>query len=697
MPLRRLSPLLLLALACGGSSGGLEPRFTAVHNAMSATGLAQTGPISQGSLENGASAELEVQLPAGQCATFVALGSSGVDDLSLVVTSPDGEEELGRDVTHDRHAAAQVCPSSSGPVRVVLTMAEGAGGYLISSWSSSLSSVGPLAHTSSGGTCAAPMTLEFGAPVSGDTTGMGSALVPPCVPESNSPEAVYQLEVTERAAVEIHLQSSFDGVLYMLQECAMTGSALDCNDDDPDTSNSRVRAMLELGTYYVVVDGYGQGSGTYTLTATQTPLRPVADICAAAPTIATGQPITGDTSGGFDYFQVTCAGGARSPDQVYRFEVPQRSRFRIRQQSSFDGALYVRSSCSDPNSEIVCNDDFMGTSESLVTGLVDAGTYFVYADGFARSNSGQFGFQVDLGSPQGGGASSDSCGGVETLTPGQPVRLDTLDAADDFTASCGGAGAPDVVYALQLSGRSRVDISLNEAEFEGVLSLRRACDSAQGEISCQLVPAGMRGGPAFGPAAPGSVGLIGAIRPAAGPAVGPAVAPGGPATPGRISETLDAGTYYVVVDSQRPDLFGAANLSVEVTDIAALQRTCTQAPILRAGRTTRGSTRGETPQFTASCAGGAQSPDTVYRVRLNRRSRVRVEMDTTAGNWDGALHLRRDCADPSSELVCNDDVDDNRHSRIETTLDRGTYYLIVDGFSSGNEGDFELRLETSNP
>ena len=43
--MKRLLPVLLALTACGGGSSQLEPRYVAVHNAMSAMGLAQTGAL----------------------------------------------------------------------------------------------------------------------------------------------------------------------------------------------------------------------------------------------------------------------------------------------------------------------------------------------------------------------------------------------------------------------------------------------------------------------------------------------------------------------------------------------------------------------------------------------------------------------------------------------------------------------------
>ena len=95
-----------LAFGCQSAGVGLEPRYVAVHNAMTAMGLSQTGAISEGNLDEGEEARLEVELAGGQCYTFMALGGRGTDDMGVQVLS-EGGDELGRDLTHDRQAAAQ--------------------------------------------------------------------------------------------------------------------------------------------------------------------------------------------------------------------------------------------------------------------------------------------------------------------------------------------------------------------------------------------------------------------------------------------------------------------------------------------------------------------------------------------------------------------------------------------------------------
>ena len=42
-------------------------------------------------------------------------------------------------------------------------------------------------------------------------------------------------------------------------------------------------------------------------------------------------------------------------------------------------------------------------------------------------------------------------------------------------------------------------------------------------------------------------------------------------------------------------------------------------------------------------------------------------------------------------IACNDDDNNsNRASKVEATLEPGTYFVVVDGFRVGSEGNYEL-------
>ena len=658
-----LAMLVSLAIGCAKPSR-LEPRFVAVHNALGAMGMAHTGNISSGSLSEGIDAKLQVELRAGECYTFIALGSGGVEDIDIRIVDHRGEE-IGRDVTHDRQAAARACAETSGAHTAVVTMRKGSGGYLVTFWSGSAGSGSGGRMLAGGGggegTCQAPIQLTLGEPVTGDTTGGGQVMQGPCA-QGASPERVYRIELDARAQLSVTLQASFDASLYIVSACGDSGSVLDCNDDAEDANHSRLDTILDAGVYFVVVDGYGTASGSYELSANVTPRRPLREVCADAASLDVGQPATGSTQGATDYFQATCADGARMPDRVYQLDVPQRSRLRVRQRTDHDGALYVRTDCTDATTEVACNDDFTGTQRSLVTAMVDPGRYFVYADGFGNGSQlsvGNYSLTAELAPAAGGGAAADTCATAAGLASG-PTEVDTFEADDDLAGSCGGEGGPDVVYTFEVRSRSRVRVKVIESEFEGAMYLRRRCDDASSEVACTAIPLSV-------PRATETV----------------------------LEATVAPGSYTLVFDGARPAAFGALKAELDIRDLVELERACRSAPLLRPGRTINDTTNGRSDEFQASCAEGARSGDRVYRVQLSRRSTVRVDM---TGDYDGALHLRRDCADASTELQCNDDHgSDNRHSRVEATLDRGTYYVIVDGFREGNEGSFSLEAHVTNP
>jgi hypothetical protein len=107
------------------------------------------------------------------------------------------------------------------------------------------------------------------------------------------------------------------------------------------------------------------------------------------------------------------------------------------------------------------------------------------------------------------------------------------------------------------------------------------------------------------------------------------------------------------------------------------------------GGTFAGTTCGAANDYTATCAGLANSPDVVYRLVITQLSEVDV---TTCGGatWDTALHIKSGSC-TGTQVACNDDAC-GVQSRITTVLDPGTYYIIMDGYSSYGAGPFTLTV-----
>lgn len=677
-----LAAALALVPSCGGPA--LEPRYVAVHNALAAMGLSQSGSISEGSLPEGAEARVTTSLTAGTCYTILGLGTSGASNVDVVVLDASGNE-VAHDTSADSHAAVQYCPTYAGDYTVAVRMVRGSGGYILSSWSggSGASTGGGYYDPYGGGyydpygggsgaavssyraphggpgTCAEPYELTIGAPVRGDSTNGDMEMTGSCIVGGTAPETVYWFEVRERSIVTAVMSSLYDGALYILAQCGDVTSELACSDDAPTTSRSEVRAILDPGMYYLVADGFGSNFGEYEVALSSEPMRSTADVCAAALVLTPGSPLAGTTTGGASYFGSSCGDGSAGPDAVYTLDVAAASRLRLRMQSTHDASLHLRTTCSDPGTEVACNDNYGDATHSLVNMNVSPGRYYVVTDGAGRSAEGDFSLSAEL-APFGGspGGPGDTCATALPVAAGTTeLAADTFTAADDLTGSCGGGGAPETVYRLDVRSRTRLRASFSEAEYPPIAYLRSTCGDTTTELAC----------------------------------VAPAVLSAGAET--EIDETLAAGTYYLVVDGTRADTFGASTMTLRMDDLGALDSACRGAPLIRPGTQIEGDTRGGTDRFQATCAGGALSPDLVYRLVIRRTSTVRISSEQES--WDGAIYIRSDCVDATTERGCNDDAGDNRHSMIETELEPGTYYVFVDGFASGNSGEFTLDVDVS--
>jgi len=665
---------------CGSGGFQMEPRYVALHNTMMAMGYAQTGGLQEGTLSEGAETVSPLRVSAGECVTVVALAESGVRNVDLIVRDESGRE-LARDQTSDAQAAARFCAPYAGNFVATVRMVSGGGHFLVTSWSGGASSGSgdryggtdrygadrygggerpstPVVAPPHGGpgTCEAPFELTASESRRGNTQTGDSSTAGSCVGGGRAPEQVYSIVLTQRSLVTASIDSTFDGTIYLLGACGQARSELACNDDAPTTEHSEVSVALDPGTYFLVVDGFGTASGEYEVRYTASPSRTAGELCRAATPLVPGGDVSGTTTGETGSFAGSCAG--QGADRVYSLDVTEASRARIRMQSSHDGVLYLRSSCADPSTELACNDDHQDTRHSLLTANLSPGRYFVFADGFTGAGgpgaAGDFSLGVELAPAAGSGAAGESCANPLPHVAGQPITVDTFRFADDSAGSCGGQGAPDITYRVVLTSRTRVRATFPPgSEFQPLVYIQTTCGAVASEVAC---------------ASAGGTGL---------------------------DQILAPGTYFITIDGNGANAFGAASVTLQMDDLGALETACRSAPLLRPGTQISANTSSSTDRFQATCAAGARSADQIYRLVIRRRSMVRIASEQA--DFDGALYLRRDCMDAVTELGCNDDAGDNRHSIIETVLEPGTYFVFVDGFAESNQGAYTLDVDITTP
>jgi hypothetical protein len=638
------------------SGSALEPRFVAVHNALAAMGLAQVGPIRQGVLAEARETPVRLSLPAG-CVTIVAFGGDGLHDLDATLVDAHGTP-LAHDTTAEPQAVLHACVDASDSYVVVLKAAAGAGSWVLATWvggsaGGGAAAAGEQSPAAPRGTCDAPLPLAIGTVMGstarGDFENTGS-----CGP-SDSREMVYELDVHERQQVTFSVEAKFDSVLYVRKDsCADPTSEVDCNDDSPDRTHSRVEHVLDPGKYFVFVDGYGHEAGAFKLTVTASQVLSLSEVCQRAPWLAQGPSQSGSTLGAADDAEASCGNGAQGAETAWQMELPARARVRLVEHSDdLAPVVHVRHACSDPRSEVACAESGASPGDATVTGIFGAGKYTVFADSRDTGSAGTYALSLETVAVAGSGVPGDGCGDATVLgpLPGGKTSGDTFAARDDVSGSCGGAGAADVVYRLDVARRSRFTASLDGEEGSHVLVVTRRCGDRAAEIAC-----------------------------------------------GRsVDEVLGPGAYFVVADGVAPESIGRFTVQWALRDLTAQAGACAAAPTLVEGRAVDATTTGAGDRFTLSCGSsdGASGSDRAFKVVIASRRTVRVEVNA---GFDAAVALRRTCADvpgtTSAELACATEVDGNRRIVVEKTLDAGSYWVMVDGQSAADQGPFSIVYRT---
>jgi len=660
--------VVLLAACAGGKTGELEPRYVAVHNALAALGMSQVGPIHQGSLAEGREARVKLELPA-QCTTVVALGSANVRDIDLTVLDPD-DKPIAHDTTKDAQAVVRACAEKGGRFTLVVKMAQGAGDFVAATWtggpatsSAPQTAAANAAHATGGGTCESPIPLAAGT-VSGNTRRGEGEHTGTCA-SSESKELVYKLDVPRRQRVTIEVDPQFDSVLYVRKdECADTDAEVACNDDvqtgggkrGSSNHSSRIDEVLDQGTYYVFVDGYGSEGGTFRMTVTLADVPALADVCRQARPLA-GQKVTGSLTGAFDHVRASCADEAKGPDALHRLDVTQRARVRVIVHSDdFSPVVHLRKTCTDDKTEVGCSDSGAKSEDATFVGIIDPGAYTVFADSSDKAARGRYTIEAELVPEQGTGTRGDSCGDALPIgSNDKGIEGDTFPARDDIAGKCSTPGAPDVIYKLELTTRSRVTARFASQEGEHVFVLLRNCTDKTSEVACSA----------------------------------------------NLDEVLPPGTYWLAVDGGNREGLGRFNFSVAAKDVTAQEAACKAPPLLVANQKVTGTTVAAGDKFTTSCGGkedAQSSPDRVFKLVLTAKTKIQLLLATP--NHDGVLAIRKSCLDPpqmrsvrNAETACNNDSPDNRHSKIDATLEPGTYFVVVDGHTAKNEGPFTLEYK----
>jgi len=199
----------------------------------------------------------------------------------------------------------------------------------------------------------------------------------------------------------------------------------------------------------------------------------------------------GDTSRGADDLEGSC-GGAGSSDQVFHFALTEArgpSVFRmLAEGGSWDTVAYLRHGDCAAGLDVDCSDNGVlgfGSSE-LVADRLEAGDWYVVADGLSTEEQGRFRLEVELG-PALEAPENESCDSATVLTLGPEdsprTYVGDLSVAevDEPEPSCAGPNATgrDAVWEVEATEPLLLRARLDPVGFGALTLLTR--DASCGE------------------------------------------------------------------------------------------------------------------------------------------------------------------------------------------------------------------------
>ena len=215
----------------------------------------------------------------------------------------------------------------------------------------------------------------------GDRHGDSIATATTIAPSSNTSGSInsggdvdfFRIRLTSRGRLALRTNGTTDtvGTLY-----SSTGTLIASNDDGcRNGANFCLTRILDAGTYYVKVDGYGTtATGSYTLVSRFT-VDDYGNTRAEAKSIAPVSNTSGVINSGTDV-------------DFFIIRLTSRGRLALRTNGTTDtvGSLY-----SSNGSLIASNDDGCSNGTNFCLGrMLDAGTYYVKVDGYGTTATGSY-------------------------------------------------------------------------------------------------------------------------------------------------------------------------------------------------------------------------------------------------------------------------------------------------------------------
>jgi hypothetical protein len=192
-----------------------------------------------------------------------------------------------------------------------------------------------------------------------------------CIPDNTAPDAVFKFTVaSNNTTVQIDtIGSSFDTIINLYKTSIASNNQKACDDNSGGGTTSLISQSLNSGTYYVVVKGKtSTNKGAYVLTVKNTSVSNNEIACSND--TGNNSEIQTTTALAAGTYYVVLKGAFGSSPSTYR--------------------LILQDSDATAVSYLSCNDDISGSEDSSrITTTLDIGTYEVVVKGY-QSRSGNY-------------------------------------------------------------------------------------------------------------------------------------------------------------------------------------------------------------------------------------------------------------------------------------------------------------------
>jgi hypothetical protein len=518
--------------------------------------------------------------------------------------------------------------------------------------------------------CTGAIDVTHGGTFNGDTTNATNDYDPGSAGCTGFPETghdvAYVVTLHPNDRIVASLDAPWDSALYLVSDCANVGTSCVAGSDAGNPEHIDYTSTGG-GTYYLIVDGYANAQGTFTLTVSVSPgAVTTGDTCATAIAVPSGGGSFNGTTVGLndDYHPLISCTGRLEPgaDQVYSMTLGNGDVMAARStfDPGFDGALYLVNSCTNITTCLVGADQFgAGQAESLRWVAQSAGTYDLIVDSSAPSSSGGHDLTVTT-------YTGVTCMLAAPLNTTGTEYVSTSGHPNSYSPNSGGCtgyteNGPDRAYSVTVNAGDQLQVTLHgNGGWDAALYVVSNCSDING--SC-----------------------------VAGSDVGTntdeTVAPVFPTS----------GVYYVIADG-----YNGTQGSGTLTAHIAHGDTCADAySVPSTGGTFNGTTSNYAADYgtatsTGSCTQSTQlGRDAAYRVTLNAGQQLNATLTAT---WSSLLYLVTDCA--SSATTCLTGSGSGSPQQISYTnngTSAQTYYLIVDAplpsdTTTTREGPYTLTV-----